>query len=123
MVIKQNFSHYFVETLLFEQAEPVFAPPGQDLDQVFRQIPSIEHDHAEGHFVPDGRFHQVARQGDFGPKLLVPRPKLGILEQDGVDLLMQTIPRLFVRRDLDVRKVLGHVSCPLSQFLVAPIQT
>ena len=55
-------------------------------------------------------------------ELVMPCSKLGILEQHRVDLLMQTIPRLFLARDLHVRNMLGHRGFPLGQFLIAAIQ-
>src|SRR5882724_11224468 len=64
----------FQPTVRFEQADPVLAPSDQDLDQVLRQVPSVEHHHPKGHLAPDGLFDQLDRQGNFGLKLLVPRP-------------------------------------------------
>jgi hypothetical protein len=90
----------FQQAVRFEQADPVLAAPSQDLDQVFCQVPGVEHQHPEGHLVPDGLFDQFDCQRDFRPKLLMPRPKLGILKQHGIDLLMQVIPRFSLGRDL-----------------------
>jgi site-specific DNA recombinase len=112
----------FQPAVFFEQTDPVLAPPGQDPDQVLGQVPGVEHHHAKRHFAPDGFFHQVNGQDNFGPKLLMPRPKLGILEQHGVDLLMQAIPPLGVCRDLQIGKMLRHTRGPLGQFLVAAIE-
>ena len=112
----------FQQTVSFEQTNPVLASTGQDLDQLLGQVPGVEHHHAKGHFVPNGLFHQFDGHGNFGPKLLMPRPKLGILEQHRVHLLMQTIPCLFVGGNLQLRKMLRHTDFPLGQFLIAPIQ-
>jgi hypothetical protein len=58
----------------------------------------------------------------FGLKLLMSRPKLEVLEQHRVDLLMQAIPRLWLGRDLQGRNMLGHRRGPLGQLLIAAIQ-
>ena len=103
----------FQPAVRFEQADPVLAPPGQDPDHVLGQVPGIEDHHAKGYFAPDGLFHQLDRQGNFGPKLLMPCPKLRVLEQHRVHLLMEAIPRFFLGRDLELRNMLGHGRFPL----------
>jgi hypothetical protein len=72
--------------------------------------------------VPDGCFDQFDGQRNCGLELFVPRPKLGILEPQGVALLMQAIPRLSGRRDREVGNMLGHIGVPLGQFLIAAIE-
>jgi hypothetical protein len=112
----------FQPTVLLEQTDPVLAPPSQDLDQVLGQVPGVEHDHAKRHFVPNGLFHQLLRQRNFGLKLLMPFPKVGVFEQHRVYLLMQAIPCLRVGRDRQCRKVLGDSGFPLGQFFIPTIQ-
>ena len=72
--------------------------------------------------MPDGRLHQLDRQGNLGVKRRMPGAKLRILEQHGVHLLMETIPRLFVGWHLELRNVFGHRSLPLGSFFIAAIQ-
>ena len=52
----------------------------------------------------------------------MPRPKLGVLEQHRVDLLMEAIPRFFLSWDREVGKVLGQRGFPLGQFFIAAIE-
>jgi hypothetical protein len=66
---------------------------------------------------------QVYRQGHCGRKLFVSDPKVRGLEQHRVHLLLETVPRLFVGRDLHVRKMLGHCGFPRGQFLIAALET
>src|SRR5882724_2897050 len=96
------------QAVLFEQADPVLPPSGQDLDHILRQIPGVKDHHATGHFAPDGLFDQVNRQRNFRPKLLLPCPKLGILEHDRGHLLMQAVPRFFVGREHQLWEMLGY---------------
>jgi site-specific DNA recombinase len=119
--IPQMEAGRFQPAVLLEQADPVLAPPGQDLDHVFRQGPGVEHHYAKGHLVPDGCFDQLDRQGDCRPKLRLPGLKLGILEQHGVHLFMQAIPPLGIGWDLEVGEMLGHRRFPLGQLLIAAI--
>ena len=120
--IPQVKARRFQQAVGFEQANLVFPPSRQDLDQALSQVPGIEDHHAKGHFVPDGRFDQLDRQGNFGPELLVPRPQLRVLEQHRVDLRMQAIPCLPCGGDPQLRKLLGHRRFPLGQFLIAAIE-
>jgi site-specific DNA recombinase len=99
MGVPQVKARRFQQTVLLEQTDPVLPPSSQDPDQVLRQIPGVKDDHPKGHFAPDGLFNQFHREGNLGPKLLMPRPKLGVLEQRRIDLLMQAISRLGIRRD------------------------
>src|SRR6266576_945321 len=122
MSIPQVKTGRFQPTVRFEQADPVLTPSDQDLDQVLRQVPRVKHHYPKGHLAPDGLFDQLDRQGNFGLKLLVPRPTLGILEQHRVDLLMQAVPRFSLGRDFQLWKMLGHRGFPLGQLLIAPIQ-
>jgi hypothetical protein len=112
----------FQQTVRFEQADPGFPPSDQDPHQVFRQVPGVEDHHTKRHLAPDGLFHQFNRQLDFRAKLCMPCPKVGILEQDGIDLRMQAIPLFGLGRDLHVGKVLGHRGVPLGQLLIATIE-
>ena len=112
----------FQQAVLLEQADPVLAPPSSDPDQVLGQIPGVEDHHANGHFVPDGRLHQLDRQGHLGVKRRMPGATLRILEQHGVPLRMETIPRLFVGWPLELRNVCGHRSFPLGSCFIAAIQ-
>jgi len=112
----------FQQAVGFEHADPVLAPPGQDPHQVLRQVPGVEDHHATGHFVPDGFFDHLARQGNVGAELLRPRPKLRVLEQDRSTLRMQPIPRLPCGGDLQVGNMRGHRAFPLREFLIAAIE-
>jgi hypothetical protein len=49
-------------------------------------------------------------------------PKLEILEQHRVDLLIQAIPSLCLGQDLRGGKMLGHRHVLLGQLLIAAIQ-
>ena len=69
----------------------------------------------------DGLFYQLDRQRDFGPELFMPHPKLGILAQYRVHLLMEAIPCLFLPWDREIRKMRGYRRFPLGQFLIAAI--
>jgi hypothetical protein len=113
----------FQQPVRFQQANPVLSSPLQASDQLLGQVPRVEHHDTERNLMPDGRLHQFQGQGNFGPKLRMPRLKLGGLEQHGVDLLMQAVPRFFVGGELEVRKVLRHSGFPLRQLLIAPVQT
>jgi hypothetical protein len=112
----------FQQAVLFEQADPVFPPPGQGSHHILGQVPGVEHHHPEGHFVPDGLFDQLNRQRDFRPTRFMSRPTGGILEQHRVDLCMEAIAPLGIGRDLEVGTMLRPTGFPLGQFLIAAIQ-
>jgi hypothetical protein len=112
----------FQQAVLLEQADPVLAPPGQDFDQVLRQVPRVEHHHPKRHFVPDGLLHQFHGQRDVGLKLRMPRPTLGILEQHRVHLRMEAIPCLVLSWDRELWEMLGHRGFPLREFLIPAIE-
>jgi hypothetical protein len=112
----------FQPAVLLEHTDPVLPPPGNDRDQVFGQVPGVEHDHAKRHFVPDGLIHQLHCQRNVRLKRLMPFPKVGVFAPHGVDLLMQAISRLRVGRDLQRRKVLGYSGVPLGQFFIPAIE-
>ena len=86
----------FQAVVLFEHAGPVLAPPGQDLDHLLGQVSGVEHHDINGYFVLDALFHQCNGQRHVRPEVLMPCPKLGILERHRVDRLMQAMARFFV---------------------------
>jgi hypothetical protein len=59
------------------------------------------------------------RQGHCGPKGLMPRPTCKVLEQHGIDWLVQTIPSLFLGGIVSSGKMLGHIGFPLGQCRMA----
>jgi len=86
----------FQVPVFFKMLIQSFLAAAEEGHEVFGQIPAIEQDHAERQFVCNGGFHQFNRQVNFWwRKLLVQGLKLGVLQQNRVNFLMQPRPFLF----------------------------
>ncbi|MDQ5852161.1 MAG: hypothetical protein M3380_08835 [Chloroflexota bacterium] len=72
--------------------------------------------------MPNGGGQQLDAQVDLGAKLLVQRQKVWVLQQDGVDFLMQFRPFLLGPGDGLLREVLVHECFPLRDLLIASVQ-